>query len=84
VTRASSRHQKPRFVGISAKWRLVTQLLGLGQVVQDWLWQWHKPLLVAFADDAKQQIGAVDCADFQGCGFADAQTAGVHIRRMPA
>jgi len=33
ATRASSRHQKPHFVRISAKWRLVTRLLGLGQNV---------------------------------------------------
>ena len=50
------------------------------QAVQDWLWQWHEPLPVALADDAKLQIGAVDSADFQGRGLAYAQAAGVHER----
>ena len=48
------------------------------QAIQDWLWQWHEPLPVALADDAKLQIGAVDGADFQGRGLAYAQAAGVH------
>ncbi len=30
--RVSSRRKKPRFVGFSAKWRLVTRLLSLGPI----------------------------------------------------
>ena len=48
------------------------------QVIQDRSRQWHKPLSIALADDAKLKIGAVDGADFQGRGFAYAQAAGVH------
>ena len=32
AARASSRRRKPRFMGISAKWRLVPRLLGLGRI----------------------------------------------------
>jgi hypothetical protein len=42
----------------------------LTQIIQKRPWQWHKPLLVAFASDTQQHIGAVDRADFQGRGFA--------------
>ena len=48
------------------------------QVVQDRSRQGHEPLPVALADDAEPEIGAVDGADFQGRGLADAQAAGVH------
>jgi hypothetical protein len=34
-------------------------------------------ILVAFADDAKEQTGAIDRLDFQGRGLADAQAAGI-------
>jgi len=45
---------------------------------QDGRWQRHMPLLVAFADNAKQHVGAVDRSDFQARGLADAQTARIH------
>ena len=48
------------------------------QAIQHRLRQRHQPLPVALADDAKLHIGAVDGADFQGRGLADAQAAGVH------
>ena len=48
------------------------------QVGQDRLRQRHTPLLVAFADNAKQHVGAVDRADFQARGLADAQAARIH------
>ena len=58
--------------------RIAVALPKLPQAIQDRLWQRYAPLPVALADDAKLQIGAVDGADFQGRGLADAQAAGVH------
>ena len=43
--------------------------------------QRHAPLLVAFADDAKGQAGAVDRANLKSHGLADAQAAGVENRK---
>jgi hypothetical protein len=48
------------------------------QIVENWPRQRHEPLPVAFADDAKPKIGAVDRFDFEGRRLADAQPAGVH------
>jgi len=47
------------------------------QIVQKRWRQRYKPLLVAFAGNAQQQVGAVDRADLQDHGLADAQTAGI-------
>ena len=41
----------------------------------------HQPLLVALADDAQRQVGAVDRIDLQVQRLADAQTAGVGERQ---
>ena len=48
------------------------------QVVKNRLWQRHPPFLVAFADDAQDPVGTVDCPNLQGRGLADAQATGVH------
>src|SRR5208282_4185902 len=50
------------------------------QIVEHWLRQRHAALLVALADDPKQQTGAVNACDFHGCGLADAQATGIHER----
>ena len=69
--------------------RIAMSLPERPQVIQDRSRQWHKPLSIALADDAKLKIGAVDGADFQGRGFAYAQAAGVHegeaglVNRVP-
>ena len=48
------------------------------QVVEDRLRQRHQAFLVALADDAQQPMSAVDGADLQRGGLADAQAAGIH------
>src|SRR4051812_15635725 len=48
------------------------------QIVQQRLRERHDALLVALADDAHLQVGAVDCADFQACRLADPQAAAVY------
>jgi hypothetical protein len=48
------------------------------QLVENRLWQWYQPLLVALTDDAQNLVGPVDGANFQRSGFADAQTTGIH------
>src|SRR6185312_5533897 len=42
--------------------------------------QRHKPLLVPLPDNPQQPIGAVNGADFQAYGLADAQTTAIHER----
>jgi len=44
------------------------------QLVENWLWQRHQPLLVALADDAQHPVGA----DFRRGGLADAQATRIH------
>ena len=48
------------------------------QFVENRLRQQHQPLLVAFANDTQHLVGAVDRADLQRGGFADAQAARIH------
>ena len=45
----------------------------IAQFVENRLWQRHPPFLVAFADDAQDQVGTVNRRDLQGRGLADAQ-----------
>ena len=48
------------------------------QLVENRLGQQHQPLLVALANDAQHLVGAVDGADLQRGGLADAQAARIH------
>src|ERR1700677_4341817 len=48
------------------------------ELVENRLWQRRQPLLVALADDAQHLVGAVNGADLQRGGLADAQTARIH------
>jgi hypothetical protein len=48
------------------------------QLVENRLGQQHQSLLVAFANDTQHLAGAVDGADLQPGGFADAQAARIH------
>ena len=52
----------------------------LAQRIEDRLRQRHPPLLVPFADDEQGQLGAVDRANLQGHGLADAQAASIDNR----
>jgi len=48
------------------------------ELVENRLGQQHQPLLVALANDTQHLVGAVDGADLQMGGFADAQAARIH------
>ena len=51
------------------------------QLGEDWLRQRHQPFLIALADDAQRQIGAVDRADLQAQRLADPQTTSIGERQ---
>jgi hypothetical protein len=51
------------------------------QLGEDWLRQRNQPFLIALADDAQRQIGAVDRADLQAQRLADPQTTSIGERQ---
>lgn len=50
----------------------------MAEFVEHRLWQRHKPLLVAFANNSQHLVGSINGTDLQSCGLADAKTACIH------